>query len=407
MNAARISRPFYGFYIVAACFFILFMLWGMVLNTFPIFLKPITEDMGWGRGALAVALLAGSLGAAVAGPVAGMMMDRMGARPVMLAGAITIGLALLAGSRITLLWQLYVVFGIIGCGLMCGTIIPCSLLISNWFISRRGTAMGGAFVGTSVGGMVMSPVANWIILNYGWRTAFALSGLTILVLVTPVILLVIRTRPSEMGLDPYRHSEAGADGADDDWGVTARQALSLWVFWQIGVIMLLVALVTSGLGNHCVAYLSDLGHSPTRAAFAWSVVMGAMTVGKLSTGPISDRWGAKNTMAGACVLLSLSIAILVFAQTYWVVLAFAAVYGFAVGAPLIVNPLLTSEYLGMRNFGAVYGVLNAVSTLGAAAGPVGAGVFFDSQGTYLPVFYVFIALMLVAAVFSALVKPAS
>jgi OFA family oxalate/formate antiporter-like MFS transporter len=78
-----------------------------------------------------------------------------------------------------------------------------------------------------------------------------------------------------------------------------------------------------------------------------------------------------------------------------------------VGAPLIVNPLLTSEYLGMRNFGAVYGVLNAVSTLGAAAGPVGAGIFFDSQGTYLPVFYVFIALMLVAAVFSALVKPAS
>ncbi|MBW1688511.1 MAG: MFS transporter [Deltaproteobacteria bacterium] len=407
MNAVRTSRPFYGFYIVAACFFILFMLWGMVLNTFPIFLKPITEDMGWGRGALAVALLAGSLGAAVAGPVAGMMMDRMGARPVMLAGAITIGLALLAGSRIALLWQLYAVFAVIGCGLMCGTIIPCSLLISNWFISRRGTAMGGAFVGTSVGGMVMSPVANWIILDYGWRTAFAFSGLTILVLVTPVILLVIRTRPSEMGLEPYRHSEAGADGADDDWGVSARQALSLWVFWQIGVIMLLVALVTSGLGNHCVAYLSDLGHSPTRAAFAWSVVMGAMTVGKLSTGPISDRWGAKNTMAGACVLLSLSIAILVFAQPYWVVLAFAGVYGFAVGTPLIVNPLLTSKYLGMRNFGAVYGVLNAVSTLGAAAGPVGAGIFFDSQGTYLPVFYVFIALMLVAAVFSALVKPAS
>jgi MFS family permease len=407
MNAPRRSRPFYGFYIVAACFFILFMLWGMVLNTFPIFLKPITEDMDWGRGALAVALLMGSLGAAVAGPVAGTMMDRMGARPVMLVGAIAIGLALLAGSRIALLWQLYVVFAVIGCGLMCGTIIPCSLLISNWFISRRGTAMGGAFVGTSVGGMVMSPVANWIILGYGWRTAFAFSGLTILLLVTPVILLVIRTRPSEIGLEPYRHSEAGADDADDDWGVTAKQALSLWVFWQIAVIMLLVALVTGGLGNHCVAYLTDLGHSPTSAAFAWSLVMGAMTVGKLSIGPISDRWGAKNAMAGACVLFSVSIAILVFAQPYWVVLAFAGVYGFAVGAPLIVNPLLTSDQLGMKNFGAVYGILNALSTVGAAVGPVAAGIFFDSRGTYLPVFYVFIALMLVAAVFSALVKPAS
>jgi MFS family permease len=112
-------------------------------------------------------------------------------------------------------------------------------------------------------------------------------------------------------------------------------------------------------------------------------------------------------MAGACVLFAVSIAILVFAQPYWVALAFAGVYGFAVAAPLIVNPLLTSEYLGMRNFGAVYGVLTAVSTVGAAAGPVAAGIFFDSQGTYLPVFYVFIALMLAAAVFSALVKPGS
>jgi len=390
MNAARRSRPFYGFYIVAACFFILFMLWGMVLNTFPIFLKPIAEDMNWGRGALAVALLMGSLGAAVSAPIAGMVMDRIGVRSVMVTGAIAIGIALLAGSRIAALWQLYIVFAVIGCGLMCGTVIPCSLLISNWFISRRGTAMGGAFVGTSVGGMIMSPVANWIILHYGWRTA----------------LLVIRTHPSELGLEPYRRAESATDGIDDNWGVSVKQALSLWVFWQIGAVMLLVGLVTGGLGNHCVAYLTDLDHSPTRAAFAWSVVMAAMTLGKLSTGPIADRWGAKNSMASACVLYSLSIGILVFAQPYWVVLAFAAVYGFALGTPLIVNPLLTSDYLGMKNFGAVYGVLNALTTIGAAAGPVAAGMFFDSEGTYLPVFYAFIALMLVAAACSAALKPA-
>jgi sugar phosphate permease len=400
------QKPFYGIYIVAACFFVLFMLWGMVLNTFPIFLKPIAEDMGWGRGALAVALLMGSIGAALTAPVAGTMIDRIGARPVMLTGALTIGLALVAGSQIRLLWHLYVVFVFIGFGLMCGTIIPCALLISNWFVSRRGMAMGGAFVGTSVGGMVMSPIANWIILNYSWRTAFVLAGLEILVLVTPVILLVIRTRPSEMGLAPYRHSRDSTDTADDSWGVSLRQALASKVFWQIAVIMFLVGLVTAGLGNHCVAYLTDLEHSPTRAASAWSVVMGAMAVGKLSVGPIADHWGSRSTMAGACVLFSISIGILLFAEPYWIVLVFAGTYGFALGAPLVVNPLLTSDYLGMKNFGAVYGVLNVLTTVGGAVGPVGAGLFFDARKTYLPVFYLFIALMLVAVLVSILVKPA-
>ncbi len=406
MNAHHTSKPFYGLYIVAACFFILFMLWGMVLNTFPIFLKPIAEDMGWGRGALAVALLVGSIGAAVASPIAGMMIDRIGAKPVMLAGTLVIGFALLAGSRIALLWQLYVVFAFIGLGLMCATIIPCSLLISNWFIARRGTAMSGAFVGTSVGGMVMSPVANWIILNYGWRTAFAFSGLGILVLVIPVILLVIRTRPSEIGLEAYRCAGPETSGVDDNWGFSVRQALSLRVFWQIAAIMLLVGLVTTGLGNHCVAYLTDLGHSPTRAAFAWSVVMGAMAVGKLSMGPIADRWGAKTVMAGASVLFSVSIGILTLAQPYWLVLAFAVVYGFALGAPLVINPLLTGDYLGIKNFATILGVLNVLATIGAAVGPVGAGIFFDAQKTYLPVFYLFLALMLVTAAISILLKPA-
>src|SRR3972149_3034917 len=117
------GRLFYGYVVVAACFVVLFFVWGMVLNTFPIFLKPIAENMGWGRGELAIALV--------------------------------IGLGLLAGSRVTELWQLYLVFIAIGCGLMCASIIPCSLVVSNWFISRRGAALSGAFVGTSAGGMGM------------------------------------------------------------------------------------------------------------------------------------------------------------------------------------------------------------------------------------------------------------
>ena len=405
MGPPHSPKLFYGYVVVAACFVILFLVWGMVLNTFPIFLKPIAEDMNWGRGALAVALLMGSIGTGIAAPVAGAIIDRIGARPVMVAGALTIGLGLLAGSQITHLWQLYLVFVAIGCGLMSASIIPCSLIISNWFVSRRGTAMSGAFVGTSAGGMVMSPVANWIILNYGWRTAFALSGLTIIVVVIPVVLLAIRTHPSDLGLEPYRDAGADSSESEENWGVGVKEAFSLRSFWQISAVMLIMGLVAGGLGNHCVAYLTDLEHSPDRAAFAWSMVMGVMILGKLSIGPFADRWSARNAMAGACVLFAISIAIVTFAQPYWIVLVFAAIYGFACGAPLVLNPLLTSNYLGMKHFGALYGVLNIMATVGGAIGPVGAGIYFDRTGSYLPVFYLFAAMMLVAAVVAISMHP--
>jgi len=392
---------------VAACFIILFCVWGMVLNTFPIFLKPIAEDMDWGRGTLAIALLMGSLGTAVAAPISGVLIDRVGARPVMTVGALMIGLGLLVGSRITQLWQLYVVFVAIGCGLMAASIIPCSLVIANWFASRRGTAMAVAFVGTAVGGMVMSPIANWIIANHGWRAAFALSGVVMFAVVIPVILLVIRTRPSDMGLEAYRDASSEASTGREEWGLSVREAFSSPRFWQIAAVMLIVGIVTGGVSNHCVAYLTDLAHSSSNAAFAWSVVMGVMIAGKLSIGPIADRWGARNTTAAACILFSASILILIFAQPYWVVLAFAAVYGFACGAPLVLHPLLTADYLGMKNFGAIYGVLNITGTVGGAIGPVGAGIYFDRWGTYVPVFYSFIAMMLGGVVVALFMKSVS
>jgi MFS family permease len=344
------------------------------------------------------------VGSALTAPIAGVLLDRIGARPVMATGAAVIGLGLLAGSLISQLWQLYIVFALIGCGLMCSTAIPCSLVISNWFTHRRGTAMGVAFAGTSVGGMVMAPIANWIILSWDWRTAFVVSGISILALAVPLILLVIRTHPSAMGLEPYHRGGADGENEEEGWGVSLKSSLSLSVFWQISAIMFVIGLVTSGLGTHCVAYLTDLEHSPTSAAFAWSTVMGVMIVGILLSGPIADRWGARNAMILDCTIFAVSIVVLAWARPYSVVLLFAVIYGLALGAPLVINPLLAGHYLGMRHFGAIFGVLNIMATVGAALGPVGAGLFFDTQKTYLPVFYFFAALMLATALLSMLLK---
>lgn len=131
-----------------------------------------------------------------------------------------------------------------------------------------------------------------------------------------------------------------------------------------------------------------------------------MVLGKLAFGPIADRWGAKNATASAFALFTLSILALSVARPYGLAIVFASLYGFACGAPLTLNPLLTGGNLGMRNFGAIYGVLAIMASVGAAIGPVAAGAFFDRHGTYLPVFYAFMMLMLLGSVCALYIKPA-
>jgi len=399
------QRFFYGYVVVAACFVVLYMLWGMVLNTLPVFLKPIVDNMGWGRGTFLVSLICGAVGTTISAPIAGKMLDRIGARPVMTAGTLVIGVGLIAGSRISHIWQLYTIFAFIGAGLMCSTIIPCSLVIGNWFVSRRGMAMSAAFVGTSFGGMIMSPVAEWIIRNYSWRTAFAFSGTSILVVVLPVILLLIRTHPSDMGLEPYRNQEDDINRGKEAWGAGVKEAFSIRAFWHIAAIMLIMGFVTGGVANNCVAYFEDIGHSSQKATYAWSFVMLVMVLGKFSFGPAADRFGSKNTMTVACLLFACSIGILPFTGSYSVAIVFAGIYGFACGAPLVLNALMTGDYMGMKNFGAIYGILNITANLGGSLGPAGAGFYFDKYKTYLPVFYVFAIIMLGGAVIAFLTKP--
>ena len=406
MSAQRAPKPFYGYFIVAALFINLAMLWGMFINSFGIFMVPITEDMAWSRDALSATLSVRSIGMAMMAPFAGRMIDRLGAKPVMAAGSAVVGLGLIAAGYVTQLWQMHIVFFVAGCGLICATMIPSSLIVSNWFVAKRGTAMSSAFVGTSVGGVFAAPLASWLIRSYDWRTAFILWGALIVFVVVPVILFVIRDRPSDVGLEPYGAGGSSAEAAKEEWGVSARDALSTPAFWLIAAVMFIVALVANGVHNHCPAYLEDIGHTRAWAAIVWSVVMGVMVFSKLAFGPIADKWGAGKAMAATFVLFASAVIVLMAAKPYWVTIVFAGLYGFACGAPLTLYPLLVVDSLGLKNFGAIYGNLVIAGAIGSAIGPYAPGVVFSKMGTYLPVFSAFVILAALGVVCALSIRPA-
>ena len=385
---------FHGWYIVAVCFVVNFVVFGISVNTFTVYLKPIEAEMGWLRAEISLAVMIGALSMGAAASFIGRLIDRVGARVVMAAGATVVGVVSMLLAQTQSLAYFYAMFVVSGVGQAAATLIPISLVISNWFEAKRGKALGVAMTGTGLGAMVMVPVTSWVVVTWDWRTAFFSMGCVIL-LTAPMTLLLIRTRPSDMGLLPDGGLVTDAEPTSLS-GLSVPEAFRTPAFWLIGSMMLLAGLVAMGIGVHLMPYLTDIGHPETTAGLIIGIISGLTVVGKLCLGFVVDRWGLQRTIVLAYGVIALGILLLTGAKALPVACVFAVVYGFAIGAPLLINPALTAECIGLANFGAVFGVLTLLTTVGAAVGAVLTGVVYDNVGGYLPAFVLFIVLTAVA-----------
>jgi MFS family permease len=403
MTDAR-GRFFYGWFIVAVCWVVNFVVFGIAINTFTVYVKPIQADLGWSRGQISLAILFAGIAMGLGAAFIGRLIDRIGARLPMAAGAAVVGVCTILLSRAQSLPYFYGFFVLSGVGLGAATIPPVSLVISNWFTAMRGKALGIAMTGTGLGAMVMVPVSTWIVTHWGWRTSYAIMGCIILLMV-PLNLLFIRTRPSDLGLLPDGGLVTQEDPTPDE-GLAVPEALRTQAFWMIGTMMVLAGLVAMGAGVHLMPYLTDIGHAESTASLIIAIISGMTFLGKVSLGFIADRWGVRPTVALAFGLILAGFLLLTGAGALPVAFAFAIVYGFGIGAPLILNPALTAECLGLKHFGAVFGILTLFTTLGAAVGAVLTGFIYDAAGSYIPALLLFVALTGVAGLCGVLARRA-
>jgi predicted MFS family arabinose efflux permease len=388
------GRIFYGWWVVATCFVVNFIVFGISVNTFTVYMKPIAADLGWSRGQISLALTLAALAMGAGAPFVGRLIDRTGARAAMAAGATVVGVTTVLLASAHSLGFFYAVFIVSGIGQGGATVIPISLVIANWFEAQRAKALGIAMTGTGLGMMVMVPVTSWIVSNWGWRSSFRIMGGVILATV-PLTLLLIRTRPADMNLLP--DGDGGSAGAPPAaGGLTLPEAARTPAFWLIGSMMLLIGLVAMGVAVHLMPYLTDIGHPEATAALLISVIAGFTVIGKLGVGYLADRWGIRPAIALAFSLIAIGVLLLMGAGSFAAACGFAVVWGLAIGTPLLLNPALAAECVGLRSFGAVFGALTLLNTAGVAAGAVISGVIYDSAGTYFPAFVLFIALTVVA-----------
>jgi sugar phosphate permease len=398
------KRIFYGWIVVAVCFVVNFVVFGIAINTFTVYVKPIQAEMGWSRGDISLGMSLGGLAMALSAPFMGSLIDRVGARVIMAVGAVVVGLGSVLISQAQSLPYFYAVYFGSGIGQAGATIIPISLVISNWFKVQRGRALGFVMTGTGLGAMVMVPVSSWVVITWGWRTSLFVMGCAIM-LVAPLVLLFVRTHPSEKGL-VADGGEVSEEEPPPETGLSIPEAVRTPAFWLIGCMMLLAAMLGMGLGVHLMPYLTDVGHTVATASLIIAIVSGLTVAGKIVMGFVTDRWGVRRAVALAFGTIAIGIFLLMDAEAFLAACIFGVVYGLGIGAPLVLNPALTAECMGLKHFGAVFGALTLLTALGAAAGPPILGYIYDAAGTYTPAFILFIVLTLVAGASGMLARRA-
>jgi len=396
----RTSKPvFYGWWIVAAAFLNLFFAVGMIFYGFPVFYPALVASLGFSHAQTTQGFLVGFL---VIGPpfglLCGYLIDRFGARLVILLGIGLIGLPLIAMGFVRHFWEYEVTCILEVLGYVLAGPISNQVLITQWFCARRGMAMGIAYLGLGLGGVASPLIINSLLHAFGWRIAIEIIGAAELLFLYPIGILVTRSSPSDLGLEP--DGVAAEDGTDARPGTGPARWAFLKVlrsrdFWLITAGSGLVIGAMNAVIQNFIFFLEGHGYSSTQASRFLSVLLAMSLGGRVVIGLVVDRAKKKkNTMTLCYCLLGAAIPLLFLASMPTMVVVFATIFGFAMGADYMLIPLVTVECFGVESLGKILALIVMGYSIGQWVGPWIAGRIYDSLRSYNPAW----ALMMLAAV---------
>ena len=367
------SEPRYGWVMVALGAFMTCIAVGAMFSL-AVFLQPITESTGWSHTAVSAAMTLNFLAMGAAGFGWGALSDRVGPRPVVLAGAILLGLGLFLASRAQSPLAFQVSFGLL-VGIAVGSFFsPMIAAVMGWISERRGLAVALVSVGVGVAPMTMSPFAAWLITQMDWRAAQTVIAVLVWATLVPAALFV--RRPPAMQ-SPGESANAQA-GGDLSLGSAFRSA----PFIVLAVTFFACCAAHAGPIFHTITYAMTCGVAPIAAVTIYSVEGLAGLGGRLALGVLADRLGVKRVLIAGLLIQALAAFLFIFTRQLGEFYAVAAMFGFAYGGVMPLYAVLAREYFGQRILGAVFGAAAMVSSLGMAAGPAIGGWMFDTFGGY-------------------------
>ena len=409
---ARIFRPFYGWWIVAVSAITLLLAGGIGFYSFGAFFTPLVNEFGWSRAQISLGMsIMGLIG--LTGPLFGAWVDKYGAKRIMLLGALLMGLSFACLGFTFSLNYFYALYFVVAAGQMAILNIPVLTLVSHWFGKRKGLVMGIAVAGLGLGGLIMLPLSAYLISLLGWQWTYHILGITICFVLTPLIAVVIKNSPRDIGMlpDGEKHTtqqkHQRTPGPDSNIPIqkwTLPKALQTSTFWILVLAFMMVFVGTASVIAHAVPFFVGQGFSNQLASTILGSAVGVSILGRVITGYLSDRIPVKYVAILFFMFQVAGLLVLISPGTQVNIPAFVAVFGLAMGGLFVLEPLTIREYFGLDSFGTIYGGLWAFQTLGWAAGPYITGYIFDATGSYNLAFIAFVFATLLATVLIMFVR---
>ncbi|MFT7129543.1 MAG: MFS family permease, partial [Gammaproteobacteria bacterium] len=334
MPTSTTKKLYYGWNIVAVSFFVDFIAVGFFFYSYGVFFKALAVEFGGSRLDVAIGITLVNIVSAVIAPFLGKSLDTYPIRKVMLFGTVNLSFGFLALAFISTQWQLYLILATmiaVGSSAMGG--LSTAKLVTNWFIKKRGRALGIATMGISLSGVVMPIVSAWIIESYGWRIGFMAFAAVTLIGVYPIVSRFVVTCPADLGMLP----DSGlinidtSSIADDDKQWHLKDAVTNRNFWLVVITFGLLFCCMGATLTHMVPRVTDMGFSLTMAAPILSFGAATGVIGKFVYGIITDSWSARLAIWTAIFSQFVGQIILLYAESYWQLALGASVFGFGMG----------------------------------------------------------------------------
>jgi len=376
----KFNKYYYGWYIAIALAITETVSYGVMFYAKDVFIIPMENALGWSRseltGGFSLALL---IAAGMAIPV-GYWLDKRGSRLLMSFGSVGATILVLMWSRVTTFNEFIIIWALMGFCYSAVLYEPAFAVIATWFVHKRGTAMAIVTFAAGFASTIFIPLSDALLVAFGWQDAIFILGIILGVVTIPLHILVLRRRPSDLGLFP--DGEAIIPQTKQTSAVNLQSVLKSRFFWILTIAFAISTLSMSAVRVHFIPLLVSFGINPSTAALASGSIGIMQVTGRVFFAPIERHFSSKSMVIGVFMLMTLSLFILLLGGSPLLIILFIALYGMAVGTHTLVRPLIVADVYGAIFYGRISSVMSVFLTFSVTIAPFGAGVMFDIFGSY-------------------------